>query len=54
MWQQQLQAIQKADIKTLARCISLVENGVAGHEALLQGLPVTTTPVIGITGPRRR
>ncbi len=51
MWQQYLQQIQQGDIKTLARCISLVENEVPGFEQLLELLPVSTTPVIGITGP---
>ena len=51
MWQQHLQQIQQGDIKTLARCISLVENEVAGYENLLQLLPPSSTPVIGITGP---
>lgn len=51
MWPQHLQQIQKGDIKTLARCISLVENEVAGYENLLQLLPTSSTPVIGITGP---
>jgi LAO/AO transport system kinase len=51
MWQQYLQQIQQGDSKALARCISLVENEVAGSMALLQLLPVSNTPVIGITGP---
>lgn len=51
MWQQYLQQIQQGDIKTLARSISLVENEVAGHEHLMQYLPPSATPVIGITGP---
>lgn len=51
MRQQHLQQIQLGDIKTLARCISLIENEVAGYEKLLQLLPPSTTPVIGITGP---
>lgn len=51
MWQQYLQQIEQGDIKTLARCISLVENEVAGYENLLQLLPSSSTPVIGITGP---
>lgn len=37
--------------KALARCISLVENGVIGYEEFMQNLPQNTTPVIGITGP---
>ena len=51
MWQQHLQQIEQGDIKTLARCISLVENEVAGYENLLQLLPASVKPVIGITGP---
>ncbi len=51
MWPQYLQQIQNGDAKALARCISLVENEVAGYEELLQMLPSSSTPVIGITGP---
>ncbi|MEN9569696.1 MAG: methylmalonyl Co-A mutase-associated GTPase MeaB [Bacteroidota bacterium] len=51
MWQQYLQQVQQGDIKALARCISLVENEVPGYEQLMQLLPTSTTPVIGITGP---
>jgi len=51
MWQQYLQQIQQGDIKALARCISLIENEVAGYEQLLQLLPPSDKPIIGITGP---
>ena len=51
MWQQYLQQIKQGDAKVLARCISLVENEVDGYENLLQLLPASATPVIGITGP---
>jgi LAO/AO transport system kinase len=51
MWQQQLNDILQGNIKTLARCISLVENEVVGYEELLELLPFSSTPVIGITGP---
>ncbi len=51
MWQQLLQEIQNGNIKSLARCISLVENEFAGYEEFLQGLPPTSTKIIGITGP---
>ncbi len=51
MWEQQLAAIREGSVKTLARTISLVENGVEGHEQLLQNLPAGNVPVIGITGP---
>ena len=51
MWQQYLHQIEQGDIKALARCISLIENEVAGYEQLLQILPASAKPVIGITGP---
>ena len=35
----------------MARSISLVENEVPGYELLLQSLPSSQQPVIGITGP---
>ena len=51
MWQQLLNEIKQGNIKTLARCISLIENEVSGYEELLQQLPPSAIPVIGITGP---
>jgi LAO/AO transport system kinase len=51
MWEPLLQQLQAGDIKSLARCISLVENEVAGYETFLQSLPHSSVPVIGITGP---
>lgn len=51
MWQQQIDEIKKGDSKTLARCISYIENEVSGYEELLQQLPASQTPIIGITGP---
>jgi LAO/AO transport system kinase len=51
MWQQQLNEIKKGNSKTLARCISLIENEVADYENLLEQLSFNNTPVIGITGP---
>jgi LAO/AO transport system kinase len=51
MWQNELLQIQQGNRKTLARCISFIENEVAGYENLLEQLPVSSTPVIGITGP---
>jgi LAO/AO transport system kinase len=51
MWQQQITEIKQGDAKTLARCISYIENETAGYEDLLQQLPVAQTPIIGITGP---
>lgn len=51
MWQELLQQIQQGNIKSLARCISLVENEYPGYESLLQSLPAGTAKIIGITGP---
>lgn len=51
MWQQQLNEIIQGNSKTLARCISLIENEATGYDELLQLLPATHTPIIGITGP---
>ena len=51
MWQQQLNEIQQGNNKTLARCISLIENEAGDFEKLLQHLPSGHTPIIGITGP---
>ena len=51
MWQQQINEIKQRNTKTLARCISYIENEVAGYEDLLQQLPASQTPIIGITGP---
>jgi LAO/AO transport system kinase len=51
MWQNLLQEIIDGNPKSLARCISLVENEVDGYFNFLQQLPPSSTPVIGITGP---
>jgi len=51
MWQQQLNEIKQGNSKTLARCISLIENEAPDYENLLAQLPFSNTTVIGITGP---
>ncbi len=51
MWEQQINEIKQGNAKTLARCISYIENEVTGYEELLQQLPPSQTPIIGITGP---
>ena len=53
MWLELSQKIKQGDIKTLARCISLIENEYNGYEELLQTLPTDdiSTKIIGITGP---
>jgi LAO/AO transport system kinase len=51
MWQQYLNEIKQGNSKTLARCISLIENEVTGYENLLEQLPTYNIPLIGITGP---
>ncbi|THU41727.1 methylmalonyl Co-A mutase-associated GTPase MeaB [Niastella caeni] len=50
-WQYLLKRIQQGDQKAIARSISLIENEIQGYEELLQSLPVSHIPVIGITGP---
>jgi len=52
MWQELSEKIKQGDIKTLARCISFIENEYKGYNELLEILPVnTSTKIIGITGP---
>jgi LAO/AO transport system kinase len=51
MWLELKEGLLKGDTKSLARCISLVENNAEGADAFMQSLPVTSVPVIGITGP---
>jgi len=52
MWQELLQQVKQGNIKTLARCISLIENEYPGYQELLQLLPAnSSTKIIGITGP---
>lgn len=50
-WQYLLKQIQEGNVKALARGISLIENEIPGYEEMLQSLPVSHIPVIGITGP---
>jgi LAO/AO transport system kinase len=52
MYQQYIPGLLSGNIKSLARCISLVENEAAGYEQLLEQLPASNhTIVVGITGP---
>ncbi len=51
MWQSLLKELKQGNQKSLARCISLIENEMTGYEEFLQSIPAATTPVIGITGP---
>lgn len=51
MWQTLQQEIREGNQKSLARCISLIENEVPGYEEFLQTIPASSTPIIGITGP---
>lgn len=51
MWNEFLQQIKAGNTKALARCISLIENEAEGYSDFLQSLPVSATPIIGITGP---
>ncbi len=52
MWSIFAEKLIAGDIKSLARCISLVENETAGYEEFMQTLPGNENSVIiGITGP---
>jgi LAO/AO transport system kinase len=51
MWQQLKKEMELGNTKSLARCISLIENEVEGYEDFLATLPFKNTPIIGITGP---
>lgn len=51
MWAALLQEVKQGNTKSLARCISLIENEVEGYEDFLQTLPASAIPVIGLTGP---
>ncbi len=51
MWEQQINEIKQGNAKTLARCISYIENEVTGYEDLLLQLGPSQKPIIGITGP---
>jgi LAO/AO transport system kinase len=46
-----LPEIEKGNVRSLARGISLVENQAAGSFELLKNLPFINKPVIGFTGP---
>lgn len=52
IWQKLFRELQRGDIKSLARCISLIENEADGYVDMLQSLTsMTSTNIIGITGP---
>jgi LAO/AO transport system kinase len=51
MWQQLKKEMELGNTKSLARCISLVENEAEGYEDFLAALPIQNIPIIGITGP---
>ena len=51
-WQEMLAAAQKMDTRSIARCISLIEDEDDGFEELLLSLPPSNKKnIIGITGP---
>ncbi|MFH1005113.1 MAG: methylmalonyl Co-A mutase-associated GTPase MeaB [Bacteroidota bacterium] len=49
--QKQIAHLQQGNIKSLARCISIVENELDGYEEILFSIYIRNTPIIGITGP---
>jgi LAO/AO transport system kinase len=51
-WRALLKSARENDTRSIARCISLIENEGPGYDELLQALPSTgKRNVIGITGP---
>lgn len=47
-----IQELQRGNKKSLARCITIVENELEGYEQILTSLEFkTSVPVVGITGP---
>ena len=51
IWNDLLASVRAGSHKSIARAISLLENDVPGSEQLLEAVPETRCPVIGITGP---
>jgi LAO/AO transport system kinase len=49
--QNMVAGIQQANMRSLARFISWIENDVPGYESILAQLQFHATPIIGITGP---
>lgn len=51
MWKPLLEQVITGDVKTIARCLSLIENDMEGYEALLEQIPQDKTcKIIGVTG----
>ena len=50
-WAALLSQMKQGNFKSLARCISLIENEADGYLQALASLKKNDTPVIGITGP---
>jgi LAO/AO transport system kinase len=51
-WQSLYELALQRDFKSIARCISLIENEIDGYDELLMALPTTEMGnLIGITGP---
>ncbi len=46
-----INGLQNGDVKSLARALTIVENGLSQSEELLKSLKPGQTPVIGVTGP---
>ena len=50
LFKDQVELLHKGDFKTLARCISLIENEAENYEDLLLELKPSSTKMIGLTG----
>jgi LAO/AO transport system kinase len=51
-WEIEPHHLNTSNIRTLARCITLIENETAGYETFLAKIPTTeNSTIIGLTGP---
>lgn len=46
-----INSLKSGDTRSLARCISIVENEVEGYKEVMESLPSAHSAIIGITGP---
>lgn len=51
MWKELFSEVKSGNVKSLARCISLIENEYEGYEELLRMIPAGGAKITGITGP---
>lgn len=50
-WKELYQQLDKGNVRSVARAISLIENSVEGYRPFLESLLLPATKLVGITGP---